>query len=55
MTNSIYNVEWLTLSISSKRSFLIIMKRTMFPIEFSSAYIITMNLDSFVVVSTLIY
>jgi len=29
-----------------------IMKRTMIPIEFSSAYFIKMNLDSFVTVST---
>ncbi|XP_020291767.1 odorant receptor 46a-like [Pseudomyrmex gracilis] len=55
MTNSIYNVEWLTLDVSNKRSFLIIMKRSMFPIEFSSAYIITMNLDSFVVLLKMSY
>jgi len=30
-----------------------IMKRTMIPIEFNSAYFIKMNLDSFVAVSTI--
>lgn len=49
--NKIYEMNWPVLNNSNKRSLLIIMKRVMIPIEFSSAYIITMNLDSFVAVS----
>jgi len=40
---------------SVKKSLLIIMKRAMIPIEISTVYILTMNLDSFVVVSINIY
>jgi len=36
---------------SVKKSLLIIMKRAMIPIEISTVYILTMNLDSFVAVS----
>jgi len=49
--NNIYNIKWTALSNSSKKGLLIIMKRAMTPIEFSSAYIVTMNLESFVAVS----
>ncbi|XP_014470127.1 PREDICTED: uncharacterized protein LOC106742051 [Dinoponera quadriceps] len=48
---SIYEINWPGLSNSNQKSLLLIMRRTMIPIEFSSAYIITMNLDSFVAVS----
>lgn len=51
LANSIYNMEWLALSDNCKKGLLIIMRRAMIPIEFSSAYIVTMNLDSFVAVS----
>lgn len=51
MINSIYNMEWPVLNNSDKKALLIIMRRATIPIEFSSAYIITMNLDSFVAVS----
>ncbi|EZA58602.1 ObirOr5-E6 [Ooceraea biroi] len=47
LANKIYNMEWLTLSNSCKKGLLMIMKRATVPIEFSSAYVITMNLDSF--------
>lgn len=49
--NSINDIDWLALSNSNKKDLILIMKRAMTPIEFSSAYIITMNLESFVTVS----
>ncbi|XP_014486426.1 PREDICTED: odorant receptor 46a, isoform A-like [Dinoponera quadriceps] len=55
LMNNIYEMEWLMLNNDNKRSLLIIMKRAMVPIEFNSAYIITMNLDSFVAVLKLSY
>ncbi|XP_011050240.1 PREDICTED: odorant receptor 94b-like isoform X2 [Acromyrmex echinatior] len=55
LANSVYNINWLELSSSSKKSLLIIMKRSTFPIEFSSAYIITMNLESFVALLKMSY
>ncbi|XP_072754237.1 uncharacterized protein [Anoplolepis gracilipes] len=45
---NIFKMEWITLDQSRKKSLLIIMNRSLIPIEFSSAYILTMNLDSFV-------
>ncbi|XP_032691023.1 odorant receptor 46a-like [Odontomachus brunneus] len=55
LTNNIYEMNWPVLNNNNKRSLLILMKRAMIPIEFSSAYIITMNLDSFVAVLKLSY
>ncbi|XP_077264614.1 uncharacterized protein LOC143898775 isoform X2 [Temnothorax americanus] len=46
--SNVFNVKWSGLSNSSKKGLLIIMKRATIPIEFSSAHIITMNLESFV-------
>lgn len=51
VTKSIYNIEWQTLDNKSKKALLLIMRRSMLPIEFNSAVIITLNLDSFVSVS----
>ncbi|EFN83902.1 Odorant receptor 46a, isoform A [Harpegnathos saltator] len=48
--NSIYEMAWPALSNDNQKALLLVMKRTMVPVEFSSAYIITMNLDSFVAV-----
>ncbi|XP_011706318.1 PREDICTED: odorant receptor 94b-like, partial [Wasmannia auropunctata] len=48
LVNSIYKIGWLTFDIKTKRALLLIMKRTMVPIEFNSAIIIKLNLDSFV-------
>nr|XP_012230862.1 PREDICTED: odorant receptor 46a, isoform A-like [Linepithema humile] len=53
--NSIYEMDWPALSNSNKKALLLIMKRTTTPIEFSSAYIITMNLDSFVALLKISY
>jgi len=44
-------MEWLTLDQNGKEGLLVIMNRSLVPIEFSCAYILTMNLDSFVSVS----
>ncbi|XP_067207943.1 odorant receptor 46a-like isoform X2 [Linepithema humile] len=44
---NIFKMKWPTLNQSVKASLLIIMNRSLVPIEFSSAYILTMNLDSF--------
>ncbi|XP_032691307.1 odorant receptor 46a-like [Odontomachus brunneus] len=44
----IFGVEWLSLDKSIKEGMILIMKRALVPIEFSSAYILTMNLESFV-------
>ncbi|XP_018374382.1 PREDICTED: odorant receptor 46a-like [Trachymyrmex cornetzi] len=55
LANSVYNMNWLKLSNSSKKGLLIIMKRSTIPIEFSSAYIITMNLGSFVALLKMSY
>lgn len=51
VANSIYNMEWQMLDNKSKKELLLIMKRSMMPIEFNSAVIITLNLESFVSVS----
>ncbi|EFN70875.1 hypothetical protein EAG_12553, partial [Camponotus floridanus] len=48
LVNNVYNMEWLTLSNSNKKALVLIMKRAMVPIQFSSAHI--MNVDSFVAV-----
>lgn len=48
-------MEWLTLDHNVQKSLLIIMTRSMIPIEFTSAYVISMNLESFVTVSIKIY
>lgn len=48
-------MEWFGLNKYTKRSLLIIMKRSSKPIELTSAYVIAMNLDSFVGVSVKIY
>ncbi|XP_024872652.1 odorant receptor 94a-like [Temnothorax curvispinosus] len=55
LVNSIYDIEWPALSNNNKRNLLLIMKRAMTPIEFTSAYIITMNLESFVALLKMSY
>jgi len=44
-------MEWFTLRQDIKKDLLTIALRSRMPIEFNSAYIISMNLDSFVGVS----
>lgn len=49
--NRMYNMEWPEFNNNNKKDFLMIMRRSMTPIEFTSGYIISMNLDSFISVS----
>ncbi|XP_071631606.1 uncharacterized protein [Temnothorax longispinosus] len=55
LASNVFNVKWSGLSNSSKKGLLIIMKRATIPIEFSSAHIITMNLESFVALLKMSY
>jgi len=48
-------MEWPIVENSVKKSILIIMKRAMIPIEISTLYILTINLDSFVAVGIKIF
>ncbi|XP_018403365.1 PREDICTED: odorant receptor 46a-like [Cyphomyrmex costatus] len=50
LTDSIFQMNWPILDNNVKKSLLLIMKRAMTPIEISTVYILTMNLDSFVMV-----
>ncbi|KAL6422685.1 hypothetical protein ACFW04_010728 [Cataglyphis niger] len=45
---NIFGMNWLSLDRNLKESLLIIMNRAIIPIEFTSAYVLSMNLDSFV-------
>jgi len=51
MIDNIFEMEWLTLNKNKKKSLIIIMRRTIVPIQITCAYIIPMNLDSFMGVS----
>lgn len=51
LSDTIFQMEWPNSVNSVKKSLLIIMKRSMIPIEVTTVYILTMNLDSFVMVS----
>ena len=48
-------MEWFELNKQTKQSLLMIMRRSSRPIELTSAYVISMNLDSFVGVGIKIY
>ncbi|CAL1676393.1 unnamed protein product [Lasius platythorax] len=48
LVNNLYEIEWLTLEQNVQKDLLTITIRSRMPIEFSSAYVIPMNLDSFV-------
>ncbi|CAL1676380.1 unnamed protein product [Lasius platythorax] len=48
LMDNIFGINWLTLNRDLKESLLIIMNRAILPIEFTSAYVLSMNLDSFV-------
>ncbi|XP_070518472.1 odorant receptor 46a-like [Cardiocondyla obscurior] len=51
LLDNIFAMNWVTMNKNLKESLLIIMNRATIPIEFTSAYILSMNLDSFVGVS----
>ncbi|XP_011050411.1 PREDICTED: odorant receptor Or2-like [Acromyrmex echinatior] len=48
LSDSIYNMEWTMFSNNMKKGLLMIMNRATIPIEFTSADIMPVNLDSFV-------
>ncbi|XP_011705957.1 PREDICTED: odorant receptor Or1-like [Wasmannia auropunctata] len=48
LVSNIFEMEWYILDQNVKKALLLIMRRSTMPIEFTSAYIISMNLDSFV-------
>ncbi|XP_025265994.1 odorant receptor Or2-like [Camponotus floridanus] len=50
LSDNIYNTEWTILNNNVKKGLLMIMNRATIPIEFTSANIISMNLESFVMV-----
>ncbi|XP_029160055.1 odorant receptor Or1-like [Nylanderia fulva] len=47
LIDDIFEMEWLTLDESMKKSLIIIMKRAVTPIQITSGYIFPMNLESF--------
>ncbi|XP_011640465.2 odorant receptor 46a-like [Pogonomyrmex barbatus] len=48
LMENIFQMEWPIVNNTIKKGFIIIMKRAMVPIEISTIYILTINLDSFV-------
>ncbi|EZA58610.1 ObirOr5-E16 [Ooceraea biroi] len=48
LVDNIFAMDWLTLDRNVTRGLLIIMNRATIPIEFTSGYVFSMNLDSFV-------
>ncbi|XP_018337030.1 PREDICTED: odorant receptor 4-like [Trachymyrmex septentrionalis] len=48
VADSIFQIKWPLLNNNIKTNLLIIMKRATIPIEFTTAHIISLNLDSFV-------
>ncbi|KAF3054567.1 Odorant receptor 006 [Nylanderia fulva] len=48
LVDNVFEMEWFELNEDAKKVLLLIMKRGAIPIEFSSAAVISMNLDSFV-------
>ncbi|XP_072753284.1 odorant receptor 43a-like isoform X2 [Anoplolepis gracilipes] len=50
LSDNIYNIEWTTLNNNMKKGLLMMMNRANIPIQFTSANILSMNLESFVMV-----
>jgi len=48
LANSLFEIDWFALGKNVQRDLLMITRRSAIPIEFSSVYVIPMNLDSFV-------
>ncbi|XP_070156645.1 odorant receptor Or1-like isoform X1 [Polyergus mexicanus] len=48
LVNNVFEMEWFHLNEDAKKVLLLIMRRGTIPIEFTSASVISMNLDSFV-------
>ncbi|XP_025074597.1 odorant receptor 46a-like [Pogonomyrmex barbatus] len=55
LMDNIFQMEWTALNNAVKKSLIIIMKRAMIPIEISTIYILTINLDSFVALLKMSY
>lgn len=55
LVDNVFEMEWFDLNEDAKKVLLLIMRRGTIPIEFTSASVISMNLDSFVGVSIEIY
>jgi len=51
MIDHIFEMDWPELNINFKKAFVMIMNRATIPIEFTSAYVFSMNLESFVEVN----
>ncbi|XP_011705961.1 PREDICTED: odorant receptor 94b-like [Wasmannia auropunctata] len=47
-SDEIFGMDWITADQKVRKNLIMIMNRSLTPIEFSSAYILTVNLDSFV-------
>ncbi|XP_014476207.1 PREDICTED: odorant receptor 46a, isoform A-like [Dinoponera quadriceps] len=47
LSNQIFAMDWLALDKKRKENLIMIMNRSLIPIEFTSAHILTMNLESF--------
>ncbi|XP_014476206.1 PREDICTED: odorant receptor 46a, isoform A-like [Dinoponera quadriceps] len=47
LSDQIFGMDWLALDKKTKEDLVMIMNRSLIPIEFSSAHILTMNLESF--------
>ncbi|CAD1475180.1 unnamed protein product, partial [Heterotrigona itama] len=50
ISNMIFELDWLPLKQTTKHDLLMVMMRATSPIEMTSAYVVTMNLESFVIV-----
>ncbi|XP_028047924.1 putative odorant receptor 92a [Monomorium pharaonis] len=55
MVDNIFKMEWMTLDENRKKSLMIIMRRSLVPIQISCAYIIPMNLESFMSILKISY
>jgi len=53
--DAIYHTEWFLLSISDKKELMMIMMRSTIPVKFTSSFLITLSLQSFSSVSTILY
>lgn len=49
--NNVFEMEWFKFNGDAQKTLLMIVRRASIPIEFTSASVISMNLDSFVGVS----
>ncbi|XP_014476204.1 PREDICTED: odorant receptor 4-like [Dinoponera quadriceps] len=55
LSDNIFKMEWITLNKKKKKSLIIIMRRAIMPIQITSAYIISMNLESFMTILKMSY